>query len=88
MPSITPSTHSGAPPSLNPEAYPLPPPYLPVQRGPILPCNEELSPPRDPREVRVGYVLLALAPLLLVPYPLELVQALSGLSSPVPVPLI
>ena len=59
-----------------------------AQRGPTLPCNEELSPPRDPREVRVGYVLLALAPLLLVPYPLELVQALSGLSSPVPVPLI
>jgi membrane-associated protease RseP (regulator of RpoE activity) len=53
-----------------------------LQRGPLLPCEEELSAPKDERSKLLGAVLLGLPLLLLLPFPVELAVALRSLQDP------
>eukprot|EP00195_Chlamydomonas_chlamydogama_P008095 CAMPEP_0202901442 /NCGR_PEP_ID=MMETSP1392-20130828/14253_1 /ASSEMBLY_ACC=CAM_ASM_000868 /TAXON_ID=225041 /ORGANISM="Chlamydomonas chlamydogama, Strain SAG 11-48b" /LENGTH=475 /DNA_ID=CAMNT_0049587999 /DNA_START=68 /DNA_END=1495 /DNA_ORIENTATION=+ len=55
-----------------------------LQRGPVLPCSEELGAPKDDKAITAGLALLALPLLVLAPYPIELVLAMQEMSAPVP----
>ena len=56
--------------------------YEPSQRGPVLPCSEELSEPSDEKgTVTAAGALLALPLLVLAPYPIELMMAISELGN-------
>lgn len=57
---------------------------LALQRGPILPCQEELSVPEDGVERRIALCLYALPLLVLAPYPVELLLAVQNLPDPTP----
>jgi hypothetical protein len=58
---------------------------LALQRGPVLPCQEELSVPQDEGTKKTAYALLLLLPLLvLLPYPVELLVAMQSMPDPVP----
>ncbi|MEW5302770.1 MAG: hypothetical protein WDW36_005518 [Sanguina aurantia] len=47
-----------------------------LQRGPVLPCNEELSAPPEGDQRNTAIALLMLPLLILVPYPVDLLDAL------------
>lgn len=53
-----------------------------LQRGPVLPCEEELSQPQDESSKLLGAALLALPLLVLLPFPVELAVALKDLQEP------
>lgn len=55
-----------------------------LQRGPLLPCSEEVSAPKDAGLRAAGLALLALPLLVLLPYPVDLMAALAQLGDPVP----
>lgn len=55
-----------------------------LQRGPLLPCAEELSEPRSELNRAAGLALLALPLLVLLPAPVDLMAALEQLTDPVP----
>jgi hypothetical protein len=57
---------------------------LALQRGPVLPCQEELSEPTDARTKNIALALYALPLLVLLPYPVELLLALQNLPDPIP----
>eukprot|EP00879_Flechtneria_rotunda_P029446 GHRR01031853.1.p1 GENE.GHRR01031853.1~~GHRR01031853.1.p1 ORF type:complete len:370 (+),score=107.16 GHRR01031853.1:447-1556(+) len=57
---------------------------LALQRGPILPCQEELSVPADQQKKSVALALYALPLLVLLPYPIELLLAVQNLPDPTP----
>lgn len=57
---------------------------LVLQRGPILPCQEELSQPTDQTARNIGFALLGLPLLVLLPYPIELLLAAQQLPNPAP----
>lgn len=57
---------------------------LVLQRGPILPCQEELSQPTDQTSRNTALALLALPLLVLLPYPIELLLAVQQMPSPAP----
>jgi hypothetical protein len=57
---------------------------LALQRGPILPCQQELAPPSDERSKQIATWLLALPLLVLPPFPVDLVIAIQNLQNPVP----
>jgi hypothetical protein len=52
-----------------------------LQRGPALPCRQEIAPPTSPTMRRLGYALLALPLLVLPPLPVELVLAFRDLAN-------
>ena len=76
------SMHNAAPDCPGPPLTPLslPDPFPHTQRGPILPCLEELGKPRDEKAITAGVALLALPLLVLTPYPAELVLAFEQLT--------
>ena len=55
---------------------------LALQRGPALPCRQEIAPPADEAQRRLGYALLALPLLVLPPLPVEVILAFKDLGSP------
>ncbi|KAJ9523354.1 hypothetical protein QJQ45_005399 [Haematococcus lacustris] len=56
---------------------------LVLQRGPVLPCRDEVTQPQDPQLIRQSLVMLALPLLVLLPYPVELIVAIQDyLASP------
>ncbi|GBF98071.1 peptidase M50 [Raphidocelis subcapitata] len=55
---------------------------LALQRGPLLPCQQEIAPPSDPGQRRLGYALLVLPLLVLPPLPVELVLAVKNMAAP------
>jgi membrane-associated protease RseP (regulator of RpoE activity) len=55
-----------------------------LQRGPLLPCEDELSVPKDEGARRLGAALLGLPLLMLLPFPVELAVALQNMQDPVP----
>ena len=57
---------------------------LVLQRGPVLPCKEELSEPKDQALVNQGIAMLALPLLVLLPYPVQLIRAFVELGNPAP----
>lgn len=57
---------------------------LALQRGPVLPCQEELSEPTDKSTKRTATALLLLPLLVLLPYPVELLVALKDMPDPIP----
>ena len=57
---------------------------LVLQRGPILPCQEEISKPADQATRTTAAALLALPLLVLLPYPIELLLAAQQMPSPAP----
>jgi hypothetical protein len=57
---------------------------LTLQRGPILPCQEELSAPQDAGAKNTALALLLLPLLVLLPYPVELLVAIQDLPDPIP----
>lgn len=57
---------------------------LTLQRGPILPCQEELSAPQDASTKNAAIALLLMPLLVLLPYPVELLVALKDLPDPIP----
>lgn len=57
---------------------------LALQRGPVLPCQEELSAPQDPSTKNTATALLLLPLLVLLPYPVELLVAIQDLPDPIP----
>eukprot|EP00882_Tetradesmus_deserticola_P027771 GHRQ01030895.1.p1 GENE.GHRQ01030895.1~~GHRQ01030895.1.p1 ORF type:complete len:152 (+),score=42.22 GHRQ01030895.1:938-1393(+) len=58
---------------------------LALQRGPILPCQEELSEPSEGNPNRgIARALYALPLLVLLPYPVEYLLALQKLPNPSP----
>lgn len=57
---------------------------LALQRGPVLPCQEELSAPQDDATKKTAYALLLLPLLVLLPYPVELLVAMQDLPDPIP----
>lgn len=57
---------------------------LTLQRGPILPCQEELSAPQDASTKNTAIALLLMPLLVLLPYPVELLLALKDLPDPIP----
>eukprot|EP00878_Enallax_costatus_P024670 GHUV01026347.1.p1 GENE.GHUV01026347.1~~GHUV01026347.1.p1 ORF type:complete len:370 (+),score=121.97 GHUV01026347.1:911-2020(+) len=57
---------------------------LVLQRGPILPCQEEVSKPADQATRTTAAVLLALPLLVLLPYPIELLLAAQQMPNPAP----
>ncbi|KAF8055831.1 EGY2 [Scenedesmus sp. PABB004] len=57
---------------------------LALQRGPQLPCQEELSVPTDAGARNTAFALLGLPLLVLLPYPIELLMAVQQLPDPTP----
>lgn len=57
---------------------------LTLQRGPILPCQEELSAPQDAGTKNTAVALLLLPLLVLLPYPVELLVAIKDMPDPIP----
>lgn len=55
---------------------------LVLQRGPILPCQEELSKPSDDAAKNTAFAMLALPLLVLLPYPIEFLLALQQMPNP------
>ena len=55
---------------------------LALQRGPPLPCQQEIAPPADAGQRRLGLALLALPLLVLPPLPVDLVLAFRDLGAP------
>jgi hypothetical protein len=55
---------------------------LALQRGPALPCQQEVAPPADEGERRLGLALLALPLLVLPPLPVELILAFKDMGAP------
>jgi hypothetical protein len=57
---------------------------LVLQRGPILPCQQELAPPSDASAKQLG-TWLYLLPLLVLPgFPVDLIVAFNQLQDPAP----
>lgn len=54
-----------------------------LQRGPILPCEDEISEPQDSKDRWMGIALLLLPLLVLLPFPVELAVAIQNLQDPV-----
>lgn len=52
-----------------------------LQRGPLMPCEEEISKPKDESAVTLGLGLLLLPLLILAPYPTALLTSLDQISS-------
>ena len=52
-----------------------------LQRGPLMPCQEEISTPKDESAVTLGLGLLLLPLLILAPYPTGLLASIDQLSS-------
>lgn len=57
---------------------------LALQRGPVLPCQEELSVPQDASTRNTATALLLLPLLVLLPYPVELLVAMQNMPDPIP----
>jgi len=57
---------------------------LVLQRGPVLPCNNEMAEPTDKNAVLRGAALLGLPLLVLLPYPVELLVAIRDMANPAP----
>lgn len=57
---------------------------LALQRGPILPCQQELAPPQNQINRQLGVALLFLPLLVLLPYPVDLVVAVQNMQDPTP----
>ncbi|KAL6751736.1 hypothetical protein V8C86DRAFT_652543 [Haematococcus lacustris] len=56
---------------------------LVLQRGPVLPCRDEVTQPQHPLIIRQSLLMLALPLLVLLPYPVELIVAIQDyLASP------
>jgi hypothetical protein len=55
---------------------------LALQRGPLLPCQEELSAPADAGTRNTAALLLCLPLVVLLPYPIELLVAVKDLPDP------
>ncbi|KAF5840238.1 hypothetical protein DUNSADRAFT_17341 [Dunaliella salina] len=55
---------------------------LVTQRGPVLPCRQEITDPRDEAAIQRGLVMLGLPLLVLLPYPAELIRAFQDLANP------
>lgn len=55
---------------------------LVTQRGPVLPCRQEITDPRDESAIQRGLVMLGLPLLILLPYPAELIRAAQDLANP------
>lgn len=55
---------------------------LALQRGPILPCQEELSRSADAGTRNTAALLLALPLLVLLPYPVDLLVAMQQMPDP------
>jgi hypothetical protein len=55
---------------------------LTLQRGPLLPCCEELTPIAEPGTKNTALALLLLPLLVLLPYPVELLVAMKDLPDP------
>ncbi|KAG2483904.1 hypothetical protein HYH03_017226 [Edaphochlamys debaryana] len=53
-----------------------------LQRGPILPCNEELSAPKNATNQKTAMALMVFSLLVLVPFPMEVAYAVMQLQEP------
>ncbi|GLC33972.1 hypothetical protein PLESTB_000824100 [Pleodorina starrii] len=53
-----------------------------LQRGPITPCYEELSPPKSETNRKAALALLGFSLLVLVPFPIELAYAIMQVQQP------
>lgn len=53
-----------------------------LQRGPVLPCQQEIAPPTDKGQRRLAYGLMALPLLVLPPLPVDLILAFKDMGSP------
>eukprot|EP00955_Chlamydomonas_euryale_P110165 365983-Chlamydomonas_euryale.AAC.28 len=56
-------------------------PHRSAQRGPLLPCQEELGEPKDDSAVTAGIAMLLLPLLVLAPFPSELLVALDQIGN-------
>lgn len=57
---------------------------LALQRGPILPCQEELTAAEDAGAKNTALALYVLPLLMLLPYPIELLVAMQNMPDPIP----
>lgn len=55
---------------------------LVLQRGPVLPCQQEVAPPSDEMQRRLAIGLLALPLLVLPPLPVDLILAFRDMGTP------
>jgi hypothetical protein len=55
---------------------------LALQRGPALPCQQEVAPPEDQGQRRLAYALMALPLLVLPPLPVDLILAWRDMGTP------
>jgi hypothetical protein len=57
---------------------------LVTQRGPVMPCNQEITEPVNENLRTRGLALLGLPFLVLLPWPAELIAALRDMANPAP----